>query len=184
MTRLANPNQAIKLVLFDVDGVLTDGTLYIDDQGEAYKPFNAKDGVAVALLKRHGIKSGIVSGKSSQALLNRARQLKVDVVDTDCSDKLSAVQEIATALDLDMAEISFVGDDIIDYHAMNASGISFAPCDAHPLILECANHVTSSPGGKGVAREVAERILFEQGYTLHEMYAFMLNQDGHHGVIQ
>lgn len=184
MTTLADPRTSIKLVLFDVDGVLTDGTLYIDGDDEAYKPFNAKDGVAVSLLRHHGIMSGIVSGKSSRALLKRADQLNMSIVKVGCSDKLSAVEKVAHDLDLVMSEICFVGDDIIDYHVMAACGVSFAPSDAHPLIAECADYVTKSPGGKGVAREVAEMILMSRGYSLKEMYSFMLNKHDFHDIAQ
>ncbi len=184
MTMSIDPRRSIKLVLFDVDGVLTDGTLYIDDAGEAYKPFNAKDGVAVSLLKHHGIKSGVVSGKSSPALLNRVSQLRMDVVKTGCSEKVEAVREVVRELGLTMPEVCFVGDDIIDYHVMNEVGVSFSPSDAHPLILECAQYVTKSPGGRGVAREVAENILSAHGQTLHEMYYFMMTKGELHDVAQ
>ncbi len=184
MTASHDPRLSIKLVLFDVDGVLTDGTLYIDGLGEAYKPFNAKDGVAVSLLKHHGIKSGVVSGKASPALLNRVGQLKMDVVKTGCLEKVAAVQEIVSELGLHMSEVCFVGDDIIDYHVMNAVGVSFSPCDAHPLILECAHYVTRCPGGRGVAREVSESLLTAHGHSLQGMYSFMLKKGELHDVTQ
>ncbi|MFC3286231.1 KdsC family phosphatase [Litchfieldella rifensis] len=184
MEKIIDLRRSIKLVLFDVDGVLTDGTLYIGGSGEEYKPFNAKDGVAVSLLSHYGIKAGVISGKSSPALLYRVNQLKMDVIRTGCSEKSIALHEIAQGLGISASEVCFVGDDIIDYHAMNEAGVSYAPNDAHPLILKCADQVTKCAGGAGVAREVAEDILSAHGYSLHDMYSFMLKKDMFHDVTQ
>ncbi|MDP6189333.1 MAG: 3-deoxy-D-manno-octulosonate 8-phosphate phosphatase [Gammaproteobacteria bacterium] len=101
-----------RLVLFDVDGVLTDGTLWIGPQGEAFKGFNAKDGVAVALLKKYGLQVGIVSGKASAALDVRVEQLQFDVAITGCSDKLGAIQAWLADKDYGLESVVFVGDDV------------------------------------------------------------------------
>ena len=104
----------IRLVLFDVDGVLTDGSLYIGPDGEICKSFNAKDGVAIALLKKFQIKAGVISGKSSKALDFRIKELRFDYAITGCSDKLVALSEIMKCANLTSDQIAFVGDDIID----------------------------------------------------------------------
>ena len=160
-----------RLVLFDVDGVLTDGTLWISAQGEMVKGFNAKDGVAVALLRKYGIATGIVSGKASAALDFRAAQLKFDVAITGCHDKLGAINEWLADKDYGLESVVFVGDDVIDVQIMQAVGSAYAPADAHALAVQAAGHVTQANGGRGVAREVAEHILLGQGLSLEGMYA-------------
>ena len=164
----------IRLVLFDVDGVLTDGSLYIGPDGEIFKSFNAKDGVAIALLKKYGIKVGVISGKASKALDFRITQLKFDYAITGCNDKLAALNEIMKSACLNQDQIAFVGDDIIDIPVMNEVGLGIAPMDAHELVINCATHVTQAKGGGGVARETAEFILKGTGLSLREMYSGMV----------
>lgn len=173
---MTHPTAAIRLLLLDVDGVLTDGQLHIGADGELFKSFNAKDGVAVALLKAHGIQTGIISGKSSPALEFRARQLKLDFVVTGCHDKLTAYRKIQQEQGLSDAQIAFVGDDVIDLPVMKVCGISYAPADAHVLALEAASHITESRGGHGVGREVAEHLLLSRGMTLAEAYSPLLDE--------
>lgn len=174
-------SQSIRLVLFDVDGVLTDGSLFIGPEGEVFKSFNAKDGVAVALLKSHGIKVGIISGKASKALDWRVDQLGLDYAITGCQDKLAALNVLLDGTDLSFENVVFVGDDIIDISVMEKVAFSIAPADAHQLAIECAEFVTSCKGGEGVARESAELILKNAGLSLSEMYTGM---GGHHNVAQ
>ncbi|MDP6968322.1 MAG: HAD hydrolase family protein [Gammaproteobacteria bacterium] len=164
-------NLQTRLVLFDVDGVLTDGTLWVGPQGEAVKGFNVKDGVAVALLQKYGMHVGIVSGKASAALDARVAQLKFDVSITGCSDKLEAINIWLTEQDYGLESVVFVGDDVIDVPIMQAAGSAYAPADAHALAMEAAQYITRAVGGGGVAREVAEHILLEQGIGLEEMYS-------------
>lgn len=172
-----DPRADIELVLFDVDGVLTDGTLLIGLEGEALKPFNVRDGVASGLLRQHGIKSGVLSAKSSQPLKTRATQLGMEVIKIGFSQKLDAIREIAEEHGISPARIAFVGDDIIDIPVMKIIGASYAPADAHPLVLATARHVTQARGGRGVAREVAEDLLAAKGLSLADMYAHMLGND-------
>lgn len=165
----------IRLVLFDVDGVLTDGSLLIGPDGEICKPFNAKDGVAVALLQMHKIMVGVISGKKSKALDFRIRQLNFDYAIIGCNDKLSALDEIMKSSSLSPSQIAFVGDDIIDISIMKKVALGIAPSDAHQLVIDCANHITKSKGGDGVARETAEFILSKTGLSLSEMYTGLVD---------
>lgn len=162
---------AIKLVLFDVDGVLTDGTLYIASNGEAMKTFSVRDGVAIALLRAHGLQCGIISGKSSPALDFRIQQLKFDVVATGRNDKLAALAEVLVQVGLNEEETAFVGDDVVDLPLLPRVGAFYAPSDAHPLVLDAAHHVVRAIGGHGVAREVAEHVLLSGGLDLAAAYA-------------
>ncbi|MNZ36691.1 3-deoxy-D-manno-octulosonate 8-phosphate phosphatase KdsC [compost metagenome] len=174
----------IRLVLFDVDGVLTDGSLHIGTDGEIFKSFNAKDGVAVALLRAHGIRSGIISGKASPALDYRARQLKLDLAVTGCHDKLTAYADLKRELGLKDEQVVFVGDDVIDLPVMMQVGLSYAPADAHSLVLRQANHVTHASGGQGVAREVAEHLLQLGGLDLDAAYQPLLAEWNQHAAQQ
>ncbi|WP_237057874.1 KdsC family phosphatase [Microbulbifer sediminum] len=174
----------LQLVLFDVDGVLTNGYLSIASEGEIFKQFNVKDGVAVALLKSHGIKTGVISGKKSAALDFRCDQLGLDVVVTGCEDKLVAAEKIVSAMSITSSQVAFVGDDIIDLSAMMFAGISFAPADAHALAKRRADVTLESIGGGGVAREVAEYILFQRGLSLEEMYQPLLESKEKVEVVQ
>lgn len=176
---MARPDRRaqIELVLFDVDGVLTDGTLLIGPEGEALKPFNVRDGVAVGLLRQHGIKSGVLSAKSSQPLITRATQLGMDVIKIGFSHKLEAIRQIAEEEGIAADRIAFAGDDIIDISVMRDVATAYAPADAHPLVIEAADHVMKANGGRGVAREIAEDLLSARGLDLHQMYAHLLGDD-------
>ncbi|MNZ70074.1 3-deoxy-D-manno-octulosonate 8-phosphate phosphatase KdsC [compost metagenome] len=174
----------IKLVLFDVDGVLTDGSLHLDGQGEALKTFNVRDGLAVALLRAHGILSGILSGKSSASLDYRIRQLQFDVVVTGRLDKSEAYAAIKREHALDDAQIAYIGDDVVDLPLAGRVGNFYAPSDAHPLVLKSANHVLKTAGGRGVARELAEHLLQNDGLSLEAAYAPLIEQWGHIHAVQ
>jgi 3-deoxy-D-manno-octulosonate 8-phosphate phosphatase (KDO 8-P phosphatase) len=167
---------AIRLVLFDIDGVLTDGTLLIDGQGEQAKPFNVRDGLAVGLLRAHGIRSGVLSGKTSAALDYRIRQLQFDVAITGRLDKHEAYAAIKREHALEDAEIAYVGDDVVDLPLAGMVGRFYAPVDAHPLVIARADHVVAAAGGRGVAREVAEHVLLSGGLDLEQAYAPFIGQ--------
>ena len=166
----------IKLVLFDVDGVLTDGTIYISEQGECLKSFNVKDGLVIELLRLHGILTGVLSGKASPALDFRCKQLGFDFVITGCKNKLPKVSEICKNLNIDYANIAFCGDDVLDLPVMQLVGLGVAPADAHALVLENADLILSSNDGKGVAREFADKWLTVSGQSLTSIYDVFLNK--------
>ncbi|WP_110687412.1 KdsC family phosphatase [Salinicola aestuarinus] len=167
----------LALILFDVDGVLTDGTLLIGPDGEALKPFNVHDGIAVGLLRHHAIQSGVLSAKSSAPLLTRANQLGMDVIKTGFQRKLDALQQIVESTGIPPEQIGFVGDDVIDIPVMQRVGVAYAPRDAHPLVREQADFVCHKTGGNGVAREVAEDLLVARGFDLNAMYAHLTDDD-------
>lgn len=174
----------IKLVLFDVDGVLTDGGLNIDGNGEQYKTFNVRDGLAVALLRVHGIRSGVLSGKASPSLDFRIQQLGMDVAITDRLEKREALAGICADLDIQESEIAYVGDDVVDLPLAGRVGRFYAPADAHPLVLAAADVVADAQGGRGVGREVAERVLAEGGVDLQQAYAPLIAGWNAAGAVQ
>lgn len=183
MTAATSPG-AIRLVLFDVDGVLTDGSLHIGDSGEHAKVFNVRDGIAIGLLRTHGIKSGVISGKASGPLDFRIRQLGFDASVTGRLDKLPAYAQMLSELGIRDEEVAYVGDDVVDLAVMRRVGVSYAPADAHALVREQASHVLQARGGQGVAREVAEHVLMAAGMTLAQVYAHMLDADWHKAYVQ
>jgi 3-deoxy-D-manno-octulosonate 8-phosphate phosphatase (KDO 8-P phosphatase) len=174
----------VRLVLFDVDGVLTDGALHFNSEGEFVKSFNVRDGVAIGLLREYGIATGVLSGRSSASLTRRAKELGFDVVVTGSSDKLSAYESIKQERGLLDGQIVYVGDDVIDLPVMLRVGRAFAPGDAHVLALRHADHVTRARGGHGVAREVAENVLLADGMTLDEIYRAFSSGEVRSAIVQ
>ncbi|HIE5649159.1 TPA: KdsC family phosphatase [Stenotrophomonas maltophilia] len=174
----------IKLVLFDVDGVLTDGGLHIDGKGEQFKTFNVRDGLAVALLRVYGIRCGVLSGKASPSLDFRIRQLGMDVAVTGRLEKLDALAAICGDVGVCESEIAYVGDDVVDLPLAGRVGRFYAPSDAHPLVLAAADVVTDARGGRGVGREVAERVLAEGGVDLQAAYAPLIAGWSAAGAVQ
>ncbi|AOJ01064.1 MULTISPECIES: KdsC family phosphatase [Burkholderia] len=175
---------AIRLVLFDVDGVLTDGRLHVTGDGEFMKSFHAKDGIAIALLRAHGIRSGILSGRHSAPLAWRAQQLGFDVFVSGCDDKRAGYARIKAEDALADDAIAFAGDDVNDLPVIEAVGVSYAPADAHALVKRRVDYVVSRAGGEGVAREVAEHVLMRSGLSLDEAYRPLMDRWGMHDIVQ
>lgn len=163
---------AIKMVIFDVDGVLTDGTITIDDQGCESKQFHARDGLGIYMLHSAGYKLGIISGRFAEVVNQRAAQLKIEEVHQGISNKLETYNEIRGRHDLADHEVCFVGDDLIDLAVMRRVGFAAAPADAHPEVLSIAHHVTIAAGGKGAVREVVEVLLKANGQWSRAMEPF------------
>jgi 3-deoxy-D-manno-octulosonate 8-phosphate phosphatase (KDO 8-P phosphatase) len=138
---------------------------YIGAEGEVVTAFNAKDGVAISLLKKHGIQVGIISGEASKALDFRINQLGVEFAITGCGDKVVALKKIMAMARVELDQIAFVGDDIIDIGVMQKVALSIAPSDAHQLVIDAALYITHAKGGQGVARESAEYILKKIRYS-------------------
>ena len=166
----------VQLMVFDVDGVLTDGTLFFDGRGESVKPFNVRDGLAIGLLRAHGVLTGVLSGRDSAPLQYRIEQLKFDIAVTGRLEKLDAYSAIKRERGLADSEIAYVGDDVVDLPLAGLAGRFYAPADAHPLVLARADHVVSAEGGRGVAREVAEHLLLSDGLDLESAYQPLIDQ--------
>lgn len=161
--------QLVSLVIFDVDGVLTDGTLVYGPKGEEVKNFNVKDGVGIKLLQTYGIAVAVISAKESLPLKKRIEDLGIQYSYLKCKDKLEALTELTQKLNLEFEQVAFCGDDVIDLKVMREIGLSIAPNDAYEMVKIYADVVTNVGGGKGVAREVADIILssrmdLEQAY--------------------
>ncbi|CAH6797417.1 3-deoxy-D-manno-octulosonate 8-phosphate phosphatase KdsC [Vibrio chagasii] len=149
----------IKMVIFDIDGVMTDGSIYINEYGEFFKSFNVKDGLAIELFRCHNILTGVISGKKSPALTKRCESLGFDEVITGCKNKLPALIKILNKYNLSYEEIAFVGDDVLDVPIFEKVGLSIAPADSHCLALNNADFVSHLNGGQGVIRDFADLLI-------------------------
>lgn len=152
----------IKLVIFDVDGVLTDGSLFLGDGGMEYKAFNSRDGQGMKMLQEGGIEIGIITGRSSQVVAHRMDSLGIEHVFQGREDKLPAFEELKKKTGLQNESIAFVGDDIVDLPVMTQVGLAIAVQDAHPLVIKHAHWRTPNAGGRGAARDVCELVMEAQ----------------------
>jgi 3-deoxy-D-manno-octulosonate 8-phosphate phosphatase (KDO 8-P phosphatase) len=158
-----NKLKRTKLLLLDVDGVLTDGSIIYNDNGAETKIFNVKDGLGIKLLMEAGIKVGIVTGRTSKALYHRCTNLGISLIFDGVHEKTSVLELISKKTGLLAEEIAFVGDDLIDLPLLRRVGLSIAVADAHETVIENADMVTSAKSGAGAVREICETILKAQG---------------------
>jgi 3-deoxy-D-manno-octulosonate 8-phosphate phosphatase (KDO 8-P phosphatase) len=162
MQELFKKAAKIKLVIFDVDGVLTDGSLYLGDDGQEYKAFNSKDGLGMKMIRTSGIEVGIITARTSQVVRLRMESLGIPHVYQGMQEKMPAYDELKIRLDLSDEQIAYVGDDVVDLPIMHRVGLAITVQDAHKLVREQAHWVTAAPGGRGAAREVCELLLESQ----------------------
>ncbi len=153
----------IKLLLMDCDGVLTDGRLWLLEDGEEQKAFHTHDGLGLSLLHRAGLRSGIITGRSSQSVARRAAELGVEFVHQGDAEKTEAFEQVMKLAGVDENEVAFIGDDLTDIPLMQRSELAVAVGDARPETVSAAHYVTVAPGGRGAVREVVELILKSQG---------------------
>ena len=154
--------QQIKLIAFDVDGVLTDGGIIYDNSGMEIKRFNVKDGQIISHLKRAGFVVGAITGRNSQVVKNRCEELKLDFHYHGSSDKLVQYEKIKEDFSVEDEEIAYIGDDIIDLPILTRCGLSATPNDAREYMKKYVDFVTASKGGEGALRDLADMILIEQ----------------------
>lgn len=163
MTDIQNGLKNIELLLLDVDGVLTDGGIIYDDNSVETKVFNAKDGLGIRMLLDADIMVGIITGRSSNALRHRCNNLGISLIFDAVADKTKTLETILKQTDLTAEQAAFVGDDLPDLKIMKAVGFSIAVANAHEILKETADMVTSADGGKGAVREICEAILKAKG---------------------
>ena len=153
----------IQLLLLDVDGVLTDGSIIYSDDGSETKIFNARDGFGLKLVMSAGIKVGIVTGRSSQALRHRCDNLGIGLLFDGVGDKAKMLEEIVAQTGIGSEHTAFVGDDLPDLPIMKHAGLSIAVADAHEIVRQKADWTTLAQGGHGAIREVCEAMLTAKG---------------------
>lgn len=161
MSRRSGPASLrdIRLLVLDVDGVLTDGRLYFGARGELMKAFHVRDGHGIRTLRRAGVEVAVISGRRSAAVRHRCRELGIRHLAQGVDDKLAVLRRLCGALGLPLAACACVGDDEPDVPLLRAVGLAFAVADAHPLALAAAHRRTRLAGGTGAVREVCDVLL-------------------------
>jgi 3-deoxy-D-manno-octulosonate 8-phosphate phosphatase (KDO 8-P phosphatase) len=156
---------ALRVVVFDVDGVLTDGSVSIDARGEETLRFGVQDGLGVIRGRQAGLEYAIISGREAPAVTARARRLGIEHVQQGQFDKAEAIARVFTDLAVDPSAVAFMGDDVNDLPAMERVGVVCAPANARPEVKAVADLVTTAAGGQGAVREFLERIIAAKGRT-------------------
>jgi len=157
----------IKLLLLDVDGVLTDGRLYYGNSGEEMKAFNIQDGLGIKLLQQGGIQVGIITGRVSKLVQRRATELGINPVIQGREDKLTALNELMLTANLSLDEVAFVGDDLPDLAVIKKVGLGITVANGSTTLKSAADWQTTKKGGDGAVREVAEMLLTCQDNLAH-----------------
>jgi 3-deoxy-D-manno-octulosonate 8-phosphate phosphatase (KDO 8-P phosphatase) len=153
----------IKCIVFDVDGVMTDGSLGIGDDGQEFKNFNSLDGLGMKLLKASGVQLAIITGRTSNVVKTRAESTGVMHFYQGVEDKLEAFNDLISKIHLQADELAFMGDDVVDAPAMMRCGLAITVPSGHRLIKPHAHYMTTTPAGRGAVREACELIMQAQG---------------------
>ncbi len=151
--------RGVRLLALDVDGVLTAGHIFMDDDGRETKAFNVRDGHGIKLLQRAGIEVAIITGRSSGVVARRAEDLGIQQVVQGCLNKMEGLQAVLEATGADADACAFMGDDVLDIPPMRACRLGLAPADAHPAALTHADWASDLPGGAGAVRQAAEGLI-------------------------
>lgn len=153
----------VRLVVLDADGVLTDGNILVSSDGVDARAFSTRDGLGTRLGQRAGLRFALLSGRTSEAVAMRARELDFVDVRQRCDDKGPALESIAARQNVTLEQVCYMGDDLVDLPALRRAGFSAAPADADPRVLDAVHWVSRSRGGRGAVRELVETILVAQG---------------------
>lgn len=163
----------VKLLVLDVDGVLTDGRIIYTDSGEQIKQFSSRDGLGLRLLMDNGIQAGIITGRISGALTHRCRNLGIDLVLDGIFNKAEALEQMAEQTRIDLSATAFMGDDLIDLPAMARAGVAIAVADAADEVKARADIITRASGGRGAVREICDAILKASGLWDNALKPFL-----------
>jgi 3-deoxy-D-manno-octulosonate 8-phosphate phosphatase (KDO 8-P phosphatase) len=162
MDTLVDRARDVRLLVLDVDGVLTDGSLYFSARGEEMKVFHVRDGAGIVQLLRSGVQVAVISGRESRAVEKRTAELGITWLRQGVSDKLSALNDLLAILNLGPQAVACVGDDSPDIPLLTTARLAVAVADAHPSVIERAHYVTTNLGGRGAVREVCDLIMKAQ----------------------
>ena len=155
---LRNRALKIKMVVFDVDGVMTDGSMIYDNNGLQYKTFNAKDGQGIAMLEKYGIKTAIITAKESGAVLSRFQDLGMTKLYQGVKNKIEAMKDLVSDFDLDYSEVAYMGDDLPDIGVLREVGLACCPNDATIEVKNICHFISAKRGGRGAVRELCDLI--------------------------
>lgn len=163
----------IKVIVFDVDGVMTDGSLMIGDDGQEYKSFHSLDGLGMKLLKASGVEMAIITGRTSNVVTKRAESTGIAHFYQGVDDKLEAFEDLVKKMKVSPEECAFMGDDVVDLPPMRRSGLAIAVPTATPLVKQYAHYTTANQAGRGAVREVCELLMKAQGTFEAQMAQFL-----------
>ena len=173
MQEILDRAKRIKLVIFDVDGVLTDGGLHIDSNGNEHKVFHSRDGHGMKMLQNTGVELAIITGRVSEAVSHRMSGLGIEHVHQGCLEKLPVFDDLVKKLSLHPNQVAYVGDDVVDLPIMREVGLAIAVQDAHDQVKMHAHWQTPNAGGHGAARDVCELIMEAQGTIGDQLNKFL-----------
>ncbi len=163
----------IRLLIFDVDGVLTDGSLFLGDDGQEYKAFNSRDGHGIKMLQKHGVTVAIITGRTSKVVEHRMANLGVTHVYQGKLEKLPAFEELIKEVGVSAEQTAYVGDDVVDLPVLRRVGLAIAVQDAHPMVVRHSHWQTPSAGGRGAARDVCEMLMEAHGVLEQELDRYL-----------
>ena len=167
----------IKLVIFDVDGVMTDGSLFFGDEGEEYKAFNSLDGHGLRMLQECGVKVAIITGRQSNVVKHRMHDLGVSLIYQGYRDKIPAFEALLKEVALNKNQITYVGDDVVDLPIMSQLDFTIAVQNAHPFVKQHSHWITNRSGGRGAVRDVCEFILEAKGLLDDKLRSYLYNSN-------
>jgi 3-deoxy-D-manno-octulosonate 8-phosphate phosphatase (KDO 8-P phosphatase) len=163
----------VKLLIFDVDGVLTDGSLFLGDDGQEYKAFHSQDGHGIKMLQKCGVRCAIITGRTSKVVEHRMRNLGIDLIYQGQHDKLVGFADLLERVGLSPEEVAYMGDDVVDLPVMRKVGLAIAVSDAHPWVLRHAHWQTPRAGGRGAARDACEMLMEAHGVLQQELESYL-----------
>jgi 3-deoxy-D-manno-octulosonate 8-phosphate phosphatase (KDO 8-P phosphatase) len=169
---------AVELLILDVDGVLTDGTLYYSAEGEVLKAFHVRDGLGIKLLRQRGVEVAVISGKTGEPLKRRLEVLGIEHAYLARENKIAALEHLVETVGCEPSRVAHVGDDLIDLPVFERVGLAVAVADAHPMAREAAAWVTERPGGRGAVREIADALLETRGGLRAAFDAYLSSRGG------
>lgn len=167
----------IELVIFDIDGVMTDGSLFFDNNGEEYKAFNSLDGHGLRMLQECGVKAAVITGRKSELVKHRMNDLGITLLYQGYRDKIPAFNSLLKEVNLEKDQITYVGDDVVDLPVMSQLDFTIAVQNAHPFVKKNAQWTTERSGGHGAVREVCEFILEAKGLLDSKLHSYLYNHD-------
>ena len=173
MQQIHEKARRIRLAIFDVDGVLTDGSLYLTDGGEEIKAFNSLDGHGMKMLRESGVELAIITGRVSRCVELRAKSLGIELLFQGVSDKAQAYADLLALRKLDSATTAYMGDDVVDLPVLTRCGLALTVPASPDLVKQHADYVTRAQGGHGAAREVCELIMRAQGTLDRQLETYL-----------
>lgn len=176
MMDLLEKAKNIELVIFDVDGVMTDGGLFFDNSGDEYKAFNSLDGHGLRMLQECGVQAAVITGRQSELVKHRMRDLGISLLYQGYRNKIPAFEKLQKEVNLSKQQITYVGDDVVDLPIMSQLDFAIAVQNAHPFVKQHAHWITGRSGGHGAVRDVCEFILEAKGLLNDKLHSYLYSK--------